>query len=370
MSQEAASSAADSSLPPLPDHLKPPPQPANPMRPAESAPPTPIELKIFDMARARFGERLNKLSYNTVIRFIRGFAHEKPREEKTLQMIENCLKWREELKVDELAREPYGERFKRFQQLWPAGFHGISKQGHPIYVERPGKIDPDKVWSEFKWEEVRNFHIKMMEDLVALKEGITERTGELCYKHVVIMDLEGLGLNIMREKLYGPIKELLHIDQFYYPETLHTMVICNAPWLFKAVWAIVSPWIDPITKSKILWGKDNLEKVMDKDQIPAFLKGGCKCADGKCLQEPFIDGKGNPLPPLRRVPDLPLPGEESKQDAPSADPAGAAAPAATTDASVAAVTEAMAAASVSEAAPASAAENTTQSAEPAPAPSS
>ncbi len=32
------------------------------------------------------------------------------------------------------------------------------------------------------------------------------------------------------------------------------MVIVNAPWTVKALWAIVSPWLDDILKAKVCLG--------------------------------------------------------------------------------------------------------------------
>jgi hypothetical protein len=50
------------------------------------------------------------------------------------------------------------------------------------------------------------------------------------------------------------------IDQHYYPETLYKMFIVNAPWIFRALWKIVSPWIDPQTRERICMGGDKLKE--------------------------------------------------------------------------------------------------------------
>jgi len=259
------------------------------LRPDESRPLDEIEEKMLKAIREKFGSRLDKIGYNTIIRFIRGFAKEVKREEKTLEMLDSCLKWREEAKADEIRVAKYPNE-QQFREQWPTGFHGVGKNGHPILIERPGQCDPDKVFKQFTWDEIRNFHIQTMERLVELKENITKDSGELCYKHIVILDLDGIGLSHMGSKFYGPMKQLINIDQFFYPETLHVMVITNSSWVFKALWKICSPWIDPLTKQRIQWGKEALDKFVDKENIPQFLKGACKCKDKKCLTTPFISG--------------------------------------------------------------------------------
>jgi CRAL/TRIO domain len=46
-------------------------------------------------------------------------------------------------------------------------------------------------------------------------------------------------------------KSILHIDQHYYPERLHQAFFINSPWLFQGLWAIISPLLDPVTKTKV-----------------------------------------------------------------------------------------------------------------------
>ena len=86
------------------------------------------------------------------------------------------------------------------------------------------------------------------------------------------------------------MKSVIHIDQFYYPETLKLMFITNASWVIKTIWKLVSPWIDPITKESIIFGSDQVTTQIDKDQLPRFLGGTCKCVE--CLVTPFIPGDG------------------------------------------------------------------------------
>lgn len=113
---------------------------------------------------------------------------------------------------------------------------------------------------------------------------------EFKYKHIVVLDLKGIGMSHLGKSFKDPLKTFIHIDQDYYPESLYVMVICNAGWMVKAVWALASPFIDPITKENIKWGNDKLADYIEADQIPQFLGGKCKCPDGKCLMVPFVAG--------------------------------------------------------------------------------
>lgn len=163
-----------------------------------------------------------------------------------------------------------------------------------IYIERLGMIDPSKIMKTFSVDEILNFHIQMMERVQRYKEEICEKIGKRQYKQLVILDMKGLGMSHLGSKFTGPMKKAIHIDQFYYPETLHKLFITNAGFILKTVWKMVSPFLDPITKSNIFFGAENMDHYVDKSQLPRFLGGTCKCKDGNCLIEPFIPGDPEP----------------------------------------------------------------------------
>ena len=54
-------------------------------------------------------------------------------------------------------------------------------------------------------------------------------------------------------------KFTLNILQKHYPERMHRIYLCNPPYVFKAFWQIVKPFVDPVTKEKIvfLYGKQS-----------------------------------------------------------------------------------------------------------------
>lgn len=268
-------------------------------RAAEAAAPNETEATVIAFLRDRLGDGLAGVLPSTIMRFVRGFAKTENRMDTTLKCVNAYLKFRSESKVDEIAQTVY-PRIEEFNSQWQSGLHGISKTGHVIYVQRLGKIDPAKIWKNFTFDEVRNFHIQEMEHVVTAKEELSRRYGQMTYKHVCIMDLDGVGMSHFGQNFREPIKQVLNIDQNMYPETLHVMVIVNYSLVFKAIWKIVSPWIDPLTKARILWGKDELAKYIAADQLPQFLGGKCKCA--KCLVTPFVPGDG--AVPLPAMPDV------------------------------------------------------------------
>lgn len=94
------------------------------------------------------------------------------------------------------------------------------------------------------------------------------------------------------------VRKMFEIDQKYYPERLSHLMFINAPcelsicdesiccllWVyagfFSALFALISPWIDPVTseKIKVLRGDymQTLTEHIDADQIPEALGGSMK----------------------------------------------------------------------------------------------
>lgn len=186
----------------------------------------------------------------TLLRFVRGYASDENPSDKAVEMLKKFLEWRIAKKVDELVATQLPNA-EKFYKMWPAGIHGVAKDGHPVYVERPCCVNPSELIKVFTPDNVMDFHIQMMEAMCRFKETMRQKTGKMMYKHYVILDLTGLGMKHMGSNFTTPMKAAINIDQEYYPEMLVKMFIVNAPWVVKALWKMVSPWIDPITKEKV-----------------------------------------------------------------------------------------------------------------------
>ena len=78
--------------------------------------------------------------------------------EKTKLMFTNFLEWRKTMEVDNIlnVRNSMTQNiFKTFKfdeaekvkEIYPHGYHGIDKQGRPIYIERLGNLNLDTLMS-------------------------------------------------------------------------------------------------------------------------------------------------------------------------------------------------------------------------------
>lgn len=63
----------------------------------------------------------------------------------------------------------------------------------------------------------------------------------------------------------------LDIDQTFYPERLGQLFLVNAPWVFKGLWTMIKPWVDPVTVQKFIICSDNGAKELLKEIDAAVL---------------------------------------------------------------------------------------------------
>jgi hypothetical protein len=209
-----------------------------------------------------------------LLRFLRArkFDHE-----KTLQMWQNHTTWRKERNVEETLHMKFPD-VDTAKQFYPHGWLKTDKLGRPIFIERVGKLNLDKLLKTVSVERLQTHYIHGYEKLLteifpACSKAKGEPVNNTCY----IMDMKGAAAHMMSSKVWDLLKMTTKIGQDYYPEILGTMFIINAPMFFYGVWNIVKHFVDEKTRNKIhILGsgyKKELFKVVDENNLPDFLGG-------------------------------------------------------------------------------------------------
>ena len=80
-----------------------------------------------------------------------------------------------------------------------------------------------------------------------LKEGSLNET----YKHIQVLDCTGITLGHMSADVRRVIKQVIIEMGNIYPDTVYKLMFVNAPFIFRAVWAMVSPFVDKATLKKV-----------------------------------------------------------------------------------------------------------------------
>jgi hypothetical protein len=215
---------------------------------ALSAPPVVLSPRITDTC---------------ILRFYRGF---KLKEDVALNQLLQHQKWRTDNLVDEV--QGMTDKFVRPLTSGLTAIGMFDRNGRPasfIYVHKHNPSTRDM-------EEIKLFIIYILESLVRAAKPEEER-------FIIVFDLSRFSLACMD---YEVVKSLLNILQTNYTDTLETLYIVDAPFLFSACWSIIRPWIDPITVAKVLFIKRaQLTDFFEPGVIPAESEMNSKAGSSK-----------------------------------------------------------------------------------------
>ena len=203
---------------------------------------------------------------------------------KTMEMFKKFLKWRIDMKVDELLNSYQLEHLFEIKKVYPHGYHRTDKIGRPVYIERYNLTDVKALFKITTEENMVKYYIKQYERQIkyifpACSAVVKKPVEQSC----TILDADGIGITSIFGPIKGFIKLASDIGQDYYPEMLGKMTIVNTGFFFRAVWTMVKSFIDPKTQAKIgLFGssyQNELLSLVDEDKLPHFFGGKCNCSN-------------------------------------------------------------------------------------------
>ncbi|PAN20723.1 hypothetical protein PAHAL_3G406400 [Panicum hallii] len=210
--------------------------------------------------------------------------------DKTIDMWSEMLKWRKEFGADSILTDFVFDELEDVLLYYPHGFHGVDRDGRPIYIEILGKVDPNKLLNVTTVERFLKYHVQSLERLFAEKYPACSVASK---KHVdtitTILDVKGVNWMKVSKLAREVVLHINKIDGDNYPEILHRMFIVNAGSGFRLLWGALRGLIDPNTAEKIeVLGETyrcRLLEQIDKSQLPDFLGGSCSCScEGGCLR--------------------------------------------------------------------------------------
>ncbi|KAI3466370.1 hypothetical protein Pfo_023033 [Paulownia fortunei] len=226
--------------------------------------------------------------YHTLLRFL------KARDfniSKTIQMWEEMLNWRREYGADTILEDFEFMELEEVLQYYPQGYHGVDREGRPVYIERLGKAHPSRLMRITSIERYLKYHVQEFERAIHEKFPACSIAAKrrIC-STTTILDVQGLGIKNFTATAASLLAAMAKIDNSYYPETLHRMYVVNAgPGFKKVLWPAAQKFLDSKTIAKIhvldpkSLGK--LLEVIDPSQLPDFLGGSCTCnVEGGCLR--------------------------------------------------------------------------------------
>jgi hypothetical protein len=145
---------------------------------------------------------------------------------------------------------------------------GHDKDGRALMYMRPSKENTN--------DEVNNMrHLVFQIEKAIACSGKNGRS-KIC----LLIDYEGFKLR--HSPPLSTSRHTLDILQKHYPERMYRAYVCNPPFVFRAFWAIIKPFVDPVTKEKMCFcsGKKGMETIVSDMGGPEKAKHLEKCAGG------------------------------------------------------------------------------------------
>nr|CAB3445496.1 unnamed protein product [Digitaria exilis] len=191
--------------------------------------------------------------YHMMLRFLKA---RKMDIDKAKQMWIDMLQWRKEYGTDTIIDDFDYSELDIVLQYYPHGYHGVDKEGRPVYIERLGKVDPSKLMNVTTMDRYVKYHVKEFERSFTIKFPACSLAAK---RHIdsstTILDVQGVGLKNFSKTARELIQRLQKIDNDNYPEVLGNKY-----------------------QSKLL-------EIIDASELPEFLGGTCTCPEyGGCLK--------------------------------------------------------------------------------------
>jgi hypothetical protein len=167
--------------------------------------------------------------------------------------------WRRQEKPDEIDPKDMRE-----ESLSGKSFiSGFDKYGRTILIQRPG------------FENTKCFETQIRHQIFNIEKAVRlSKTGTIC----IIIDFTNTTL--LNVPSLSSSRKFISILQSHYPETLGLGVMLDSFYIVSTLWKMVQPFLDPITKEKIVFAKSTLKngtsdlaQFIDQDQL-AIMHGG------------------------------------------------------------------------------------------------
>ncbi|KAH0833219.1 CRAL TRIO domain-containing protein [Lanmaoa asiatica] len=170
------------------------------------------------------------LSYECILRYLRATNHN---VSESIKRLEGTLRWRRDFGFYKFITpehvEPEAATGKQF-------IFGYDTRGRPAFYLTPSK--------ENTKESPRQIHLVFW---------VFERAMELMGPGVETLALMVDYTDEAEMPTFSTLRQILNILQTHYPERLGAAVVGHLPWLLHTFYRLLSPLMDPVTRSKMIF---------------------------------------------------------------------------------------------------------------------
>lgn len=186
--------------------------------------------------------------------------------EKAIEAVKRTLAWRKEFQVDKIVNafdkskqasssdddeEDFAAILTEETETGKVYVRGYDRDGRACMYMRPA--------NENTVGELNNLRhlVFQLEKAVACSEK--NGYGKIC----LIIDYEGF--HVSNAPPMSTTRKVLEILQRHYAERMYRAYVCHPPLYFRTFYAIIKPFVDPVTKQKVCFcsGKKGMQQIVD-----------------------------------------------------------------------------------------------------------
>lgn len=184
--------------------------------------------------------------------YIRYYRAAKGNVTLALQQMHLTLQWRKEFGVNALCHSLSSSSMMWSQVLVQENatgkiyVRGYDKQGRALVYMRPARENTSN-----EINQIHHLVWNLEKAIACTRRESKQRIGKTLEKIILLIDYEGF--TMANAPPMSTTKATLHILQNMYPERMYRAFCLHPPFLFRAFWNMVRPFIDPVTKEKIVF---------------------------------------------------------------------------------------------------------------------
>lgn len=124
---------------------------------------------------------------------------------------------------------------EKVKELYPVGYYFTDKLGRPVYIERTGLLNPQKIFEVTDEKKILKYFTQSYEKVLNIVfPACSKVAGKRIDRTLTIIDLKGLSLTRVGKQIYDMMQKTSAIAQNYYPEILGTYELGS---LSSTLWA-------------------------------------------------------------------------------------------------------------------------------------
>jgi hypothetical protein len=167
-----------------------------------------------------------------------------------------------------------------FQRFYPFFYQGNAKNGCPVNYFKAGTLHVEGLMSLLSLKQISNYSWHLCTHIFPkmIAEARAKDPNFVRTESINVMDLHGLTSSQVGGEAMDILKQASRVGDLF-PETMHCMLILNAPSWFSFTWKIIRGLIDPRTARKIevytnpSRGTFRLQQLVEVSQIPSDFGG-------------------------------------------------------------------------------------------------